>query len=407
MAPTLIEYIRWVLKCAEEDGKKRLYFLARDGYQMYLAARHYTESAGIDIECRYLNVSRYAIRVPEYHLIGEKCLDRICIGGIDVTFEKVMKRAGLDDIQAMEIAEACGYKEKYRQVLGYTQVMGLKDILKGNAAFFEYVYTRSKELYSSAMGYLEQEGLFDDVPYGIVDSGWIGTMQQTLRNLLEGKGKKGKMTGYYFGLYETPKDSQDIYKAYYFTPGNGLGRKVNFSNCLFEAVFTSTEGMTLYYDKTEQGYRPVFDNKKNPNAEQIADNIALLTEYLSLYDGYRDKISDDSKASMGRLKMISRLLKSFMGYPSKEELEAYGENLFSDDVLEGKLQKVAAELSDEEIRNQRFINKALIMTGLKKKVIHESAWIEGSIVRNGRRVKGNLRHARLYKYFIYIRKMMK
>ena len=93
-----------------------------------------------------------------------------------------------------------------------------------------------------------------------------------------------------------------------------------------------------------------------------------------------------------------------MGTPSKEELIAYGDIKFSDDVLEGSLQKVAAELSDGEIRNQRFLNKALIMLGMKKGIIHESAWIEGSIVRNGKRVNSYLRHARLYKYFVYIKK---
>ena len=81
--------------------------------------------------------------------------------------------------------------------------------------------------------------------------------------------------------------------------------------------------------------------------------------------------------------------------------------IFSDDVLEGKLQKVAAELSDKEIRNQRFLNKAFIMTGIKKGIIHESAWIEGSIVRNQKNIDSNLRHARLYKYFVYMKKWLK
>ena len=74
-----------------------LYFLARDGYQMYLAARQLCKQYDLDIECRYLKVSRYAVRVPEYHLLGERCLERICVGGIDVTFEKIMQRAALTD----------------------------------------------------------------------------------------------------------------------------------------------------------------------------------------------------------------------------------------------------------------------------------------------------------------------
>ena len=38
-APALISYVSWVLKEAVQSKKKRLYFLSRDGYQMYLIAK--------------------------------------------------------------------------------------------------------------------------------------------------------------------------------------------------------------------------------------------------------------------------------------------------------------------------------------------------------------------------------
>ena len=55
---------------------------------MYHAAR----MLGIeDIEYRYLKLSRYSIRSAQYHILGDKSIDYICTGGIDVTFEKIMK----------------------------------------------------------------------------------------------------------------------------------------------------------------------------------------------------------------------------------------------------------------------------------------------------------------------------
>lgn len=408
-APVLIEYVTWVLKSATRDGIQRLYFLSRDGYQMYVAAKYIARSMGIDIDCRYLNVSRYALRVPEYHLIQEGCLDRICLGGIDVTFEKVMKRGGLDDKEAEEVAGLCGYADRLKQVLSYKQVIGLKEVLYKQGKFLEYVYRHSREAYHSAIGYLTQQGLLETVPYAIVDSGWTGTLQQTLNNLIASKGERRQLTGYYFGLYGTPKGSADTYKAYFFMPRDGIRRKVHFSNCLFEAVYTSTEGMTLSYGKEAEGYAPVFDSIKNPNEAHIQENINILKKYLDIYadDICAENGGFDRQENKQGLKVVSLLLKQMMGKPSKEEVLAYGNSLFSDDVLEGQLQKVAAELSDEDIHNQRFLNKALIMMGLKKGIIHESAWLEGSIVRNGRSVESNLRHARLYKYFVYIRKLIR
>ena len=403
-APVMVEFIQWILNTAINERRQRLYFLSRDGYQMYLAAKRLTKELDIPIECRYINVSRYALRVPEYHLIGEKCLDRICLGGIDVTFEKVMKRAGLNEEEAYHIATVCEYDKKYKEVLSYPEVVGLKEVLGKQNEFFDYVYKHSREAYDAAIGYLTQEGMCDSIDYAIVDSGWTGTMQQTLYNLIESTGKRPHMQGYYFGLYDIPKEENGLYLSYYFEPKKDIRRKVNFSNCLFEAVYTSPEGMTLRYKKIGDKYRPEYDSSQNPNKEMVEKHIKLITEYIDLYCDMIKECDILNKSSYRKKSIVEELLKNMMGTPSKKELETYGYILFSDDVLEGSLQNVAAELTDEDIKNQRFLRKAMIMLGLKKGIIHESAWIEGSIVRNGKKVKSYLRHARMYKYFVYLKK---
>ena len=95
-APVLLCFVMWALGEARAAGIRRLYFLARDGYPMYLAARKLCAAWGVPIECRYLYVSRYAVRRAEHLLLGRECVRDICARGIDVTFEKVMRRAGLD-----------------------------------------------------------------------------------------------------------------------------------------------------------------------------------------------------------------------------------------------------------------------------------------------------------------------
>ena len=277
-------------------------------------------------------------------------------------------------------------------------------MLREKPQFFEYVYRHSKEAYEGVIGYLKQEGMCDEIDFTIVDSGWIGTMQQTLYNLLESTGKKPHMQGYYFGLYETPRDAQTSYSAYYFEPNNGIRRKVYFSNCLFEAVFTSSEGMTLRYRKKGDKYEPEYDSQCNPNKEMVDKHIWLIKEYVEIYCHSYKEYDILSGLSQDNLGLVEQLLKNIMGKPSVDELKAYGDIKFSDDVLEGSLKKVAAELTDSDIKNQRFLNKVLIMLGIKKGIIRESAWIEGSIVRNGKKIKSYLRHARLYKYIIYIKK---
>lgn len=393
--PVLIEFVSWVLDNARKSGKKRLYFLARDGYQMYLVAQRLCKIKDISLECRYLEVSRYAMRTPEYHLLNDACVDYICVGGIDVTIERIMRRAGLSEQSAGKYLQ----DRDRNRILNYQELMQIKEKLRQNQEFLEAVQLESKKSYQPAIEYLKQEGLFDEVEYALVDSGWIGTLQKTIAHLVERK----ELEGYYFGMYETPTDvASSQYHTFYFGAKWGLNRKVSFSNCLFEAVFTSPKGMTLQYRFKGGKYVPITDFEENPNKELIEKNCGHLARYMDLYERYADELKDNVDSQF-----VEKLLKLAMGTPTELEVGAYGNLLFSDDVLEGNLKKVAADLTEEEIHQQRIINKLLIMLGAKKGEIHESAWIEGSIVKTGCHIRQNLYHAKLYKYFVYIRKMLK
>ena len=126
-----------------------------------------------------------------------------------------------------------GYEDKYDEVINYHEVMDLKKVLIKIPEFIEYMSNHSKEKYPLAIGYLEQEGLLDDISYARVDSGWIGTLQHSIELLVKSK-KDMSLQGFYFGLYETPKEADSTtYHGYYFRPKGNIRRKVYFSNCLF------------------------------------------------------------------------------------------------------------------------------------------------------------------------------
>jgi hypothetical protein len=163
-------------------------------------------------------------------------------------------------------------------------------------------------------------------------------------------------------------------------------------------------GMTMRYEQQEGAYQPVQSRRDNPNATVLEANLHILKDVLADERTIPWVLSLQEK---DHRKLTEDLLSSFMGQPSREEAEAYGKLLFSDDVTEEHLRPVAAPLSEQEIRNQRLVSKALILAGIKKGTIHESAWLEGSILRLGSHVADNLRHARWYKAFVYLRKDVK
>lgn len=327
-APVLMEYVEWVLSEARREGKKRLYFLARDGYMMYLAAQRLAEERNADIEIRYLKISRLAVRNAADH---------------------------------------------------------------------------------HAIAYFRQEGLLENVPYALVDSGWVGSLQLGLQRMLTvAGGRPIRLQGYYFGLYARPKGtSADQYRHFYFGERN-IRRKIRFSNCLLEAVCSSPAGMVCGYRPVSQteaaGYEAVESRGGNPNAEIMERFAGLFAAYAGVYleeehNGWKRK-----RTHRASVCMVGSLLKPMMGNPTAVEAEAFGRLLFSDNVWETFLQPVAAVWKEEELRRHNICSRLPIRMGIRKGVLPKSAWMEGSIVRLGIDVHGHILQERFYKGLMYLRK---
>lgn len=419
-APALVEYVMWVLNQAIQDKKERLYFLSRDAYPMYLTAKKITEQLNIGPDCRYLRVSRYSLRIPEYHLMGEACLDRIFLSGIDVSFYQILKRTGLTKEQMRIICKELDYEKEVEQILNRKEIIDLKETVKiacnqGKTSLLDMVYEKSKTTYEAAIGYLEQEGLLDDVSWAIVDSGWVGTIQKSIQTLLYSKKEGIQICGYYFGLYELPADRGGCnYKAFYFMPREKIFRKVRFSNCLYEVIYSEPCAMVEGYEYKNDRYRPVFTGFVNPNSAELERNAELIIRYTDrmLKISKCEAVSYDNGRELVRAlnagNQISEALYSkLMSCPDEWEASYYGGFLFSDDISDDHLRNTANRLSQQDIKNLRAISKLKIMLGLSKKIIHESAWIEGSIVNAKENKEKNLRAARRAKYLTHLRQSVK
>ena len=405
LAPAMVEFVKWILRSAGERNIRRIYFLARDGWPMYRAARILGRDVEPAVDCRYFCCSRYALRIPCFHLMDKREIaDQVCVGGVDVTLRKILKRGGLDEKEAERTAEVMGMREELDRVLPYREILRLRESLLEGELFWRYVYSHAAKAYDTAVYWIAQEGFLEPVRCAVADSGWTGSMQLTLKRLLESMNYRGKLEGFYYGLYHIPEqaDPRD-YHAYYFGPDGKIRRKVYFSNSLFECVFSQPEGMCVGYGRTKEGMAPVRE-KGRP------ENRALLT---CVTEAVEEQAGEERKELAERTLdwhiqdpgTAQRKLARLMGSPTREEAEAFGGMAFSDDVLDAD-QTLAAPLSEEQIRENRFLARGLSMVGLRRDPVHESAWMEGSILLCGRHVRRHLWHNRLYKYALYYRKQM-
>jgi len=409
LAPALNGFVAWVLNESMKQGIQRLYFLARDGYLMYRTAQMYVERYDLPIECRYLYCSRFSIRVPNFHLDTEKALNYITLGGLDVTAKKLYKRAGFNREQRRRMYEQRILPMEKEEQIPRERLPEIKKLLEGNTSFMETLTETSCSAFPMYQQYLKQEGLLEEIPMALVDSGWVGSMQKELNHSLHKLGKKQALKGFYWGLYELPQNTKrEDYATYFFSPEGEMKRKAGFNNCLFECIFTAPHGMTMGYEKKENKIYPVldkFDGQRKDRIVFIEKNLIVWQEKFIASLGNMPYPSVLEKLG-GResLVAIERNMESFMHHPTSAEARAFGKLEFTDDVLEDAGNKIATKLEEKELVQNHLVGKVWTELVSKKKHVRQSAWYEGSAVVYGKHPGYHIFHYSCYKYLMNYRK---
>lgn len=407
LAPIVNYFTQWVLVQARYYGIKRLYFLSRDGYLMYNNALKYCKAFQLDIDCKFFYCSRYSLRVPLYHRDMDKAMEHIFRNGIDVTLRRILLRAGIDEKDSVEFAEHLKIdKELLDKRLSFQELQVWKTNLNKNESFKDYVAEHSKACWRALTGYFQQEGLTDQVPMALVDSGWTGTTQESFQHILNEMKCGVQLHGFYFGLYETPSTmNRARYHAFYFSPSHEFLRKVRFSNCLFECLFSAPFGTTIGYEQVYDTYKPILRECSASIEERIK---AEETRILEITDQYLMYLLENGAAALSEtprsLKITQELLEKLMWTPTIDEAEVLGDFLFSDDLLDMNMQKIAPEFDDHELFKNHLPYMVLNRLGILNSPIRESAWFCGTAVKNNRHYKWHRMSNGLYRSLMYLRK---
>ena len=362
IAPILESYTAWVLDEAQRRNIRTLYFLARDGYVLRQIAQALCEAKGIKIQCRYLYCSRRALRTPTYHLIGDEAYDLLFLGGYHVSMSSFLERAGISkdewDVVLAE-AEASQTIDIHREI-AYAEIGKYREILLRSRTFCTRVMEHSVDAYPATIGYLKQEGLFEQERIGIVDSGWTGSIQRSMRQLLRAEGYTGQVTGFYFGMYTEPKDPADgEYLTWFFSGHTGKQRKVWFCNNLFECLLSAPHGMTVEYGRADSRFVPILGTPPSPQEKQMID--ANVNGILA---GVKDSI--DLGKELRSKKWCAAHLRRLMCYPSRDTAKIYGRFAFCDDITE------AYHFSLAGAEQQKLLKNYVVLSRIGRKMRRRS-----------------------------------
>lgn len=371
LAPCLTEYVRWVLEEAERRGITTLFFLARDGYVLMKIAQRLQRGRSHGINLRYLYCSRASLRMPSYHLIGEEAYSLLFLGGYHVTLRTLLERGGIPERIVPSVLKEAGY---FRPVdldreLSRPELAEAAARLRSSGVYCDTVMENSRKQYGPAMAYLRQEGLTGEGHIGIVDSGWTGSMQRSLGMLLRSDGWNGQITGFYFGMYASPRESSDgEYLTWYFSHNTNVRNKILFCNNLFECMLSAPHGMTTGYELKDGTATPVL--LPGPGEEQLQ----LIRRQLQ---GVEDGVEDTLRQPVSHRECVRRLQK-LMARPSRTQADAYGAFAFSDEVTDAGRQPLADAGQTAALEEYAF-SKRLLRRMRGKKMPAELFWPYGTL----------------------------
>jgi len=349
ISPVLAHYTGWVLSEAQRLGIKHLFFLARDGYQMYNIAKEISGNEGTP-ECSYFYCSRYALRMAAYRFHDDSAYDRLFIPAFKLTAGNMLKRAGFDEDERRAVYRNIGFPEDESTVMGRSEFAKYCDRVRNSEVFNTILNEKSDRAYEETVKYFRQEGMDRYDKIGIVDLGWTGSLQHTMKRILDSMGVKSEIHGFYMGMLSSPPVSENSeYHTWLFNEKN-ISVKAWFAHNLMECICTAPHGMTIGYKEADGKIVPVIT--ENENNTDLVEKIKEITlSYAEKNKSEIFKITSHIKTK--NLRRLHRL----MFAPTEIQANALSEYCFCDDVGEQYHRSIVQNAKPVQFRKVLLFHK--------------------------------------------------
>ncbi|HND61251.1 MAG TPA: hypothetical protein PLB90_07195 [Opitutaceae bacterium] len=340
--PLFHGFVRWTLAEAERRGLKRLYFLARDGQIFWRIAQQLQAGRPAAVECRYLYASRLVFAGPvelgspaalrwlaaptgHFHSLRQALLQL----GLDETWG----RAHLPESLAQLDPDANLEPATREALADWLLEPGRRQLLN------DAVAARS----ARARAYLESEGLRAGEPVGLVDAGWLGSIQRNLEQVLGEPGRPAPLTGFYLGLMP-PADPRPA--------GEMLGFANRFApiplvreeshKVLIELMAQSDHGQVLNFRETHGRWEPVLNSVGPVNLGEIR----LFQDAILAFARHAEETADTAAApAEDYARAVIGLYRDFHDRPTAREVRVFGFLPHADQLFEQRHATLCADFT--------------------------------------------------------------
>ncbi len=388
LGPLLVGFVLWVLLDAERRNIRRLYFVARDGWIMREVALRLQPWAGNGIDLRYLHGSRQAWHLPSLDA-NNPAADWVLENLDKTNLDSFLGRLGLDWTTAASIVIKIGFTEADRSCAIGIKRRAMVEQLLADTSFRVLLAAAITDARKTLHDYLRQEGFADPSPMALIDIGWFGRMQDSLKQAIQTDRTLNwlPLFGYYLGLARRSRTSTKAASMCYISEAemNPCARALHQNRVLAEIMCSAGHGTTMGFRHDPVGtVEPILAPYTNCNAaiwNLLKTQHEAATDFATALTKASDALGlSPPEISAHLAKVATNNWARFALTPTRCEADAYGSLIHEAEQGTGH-----AEVSLEEIAPLLTPSQLLqTIFSTPSRTGHFTAWMEGSLRRSGK-----------------------
>ncbi len=289
LGPILAGFSKWLVEHASERGHRMLYFVSRDGWLLQQAFRIVAARERSPCQDRYFMSSRRALLPAVFDRDVRTCLDRhFLFAGETASLRQYLYFLGLGEPGA-EVAAEHGLGDLDERIDSLDESAYAR---RRREAFLTYLESRVDELArgldaerENFLGYMRQEGLFDQASIAFVDCGWHGSGLAQLSTLIR-TSSAAPVTAYYLGAARGCNARQSGLVsaiAYLHHEGEGIERTRTFTELarLLELFLSTDQPPLLGFER--RGPRGEIEPRFASSGPAVDERIRMLQSQALRY----------------------------------------------------------------------------------------------------------------------------
>lgn len=329
LGPLLYGFSQWLYTELKKKDIKKVFFFARDGQIMKAAFDLINKT---DIKSEYFYASRRALIVPSIWRRPEleEILSTMFIPK-KISIKTFFKKLGINPQKYEKEIKQQGFELdsilNTNLLLENKQFIDLYEILKCE------IVGNSKKEYEVLLKYLEKMNFTGEV--AIVDIGWHGNMQRSLRKIVETEANNVKVHGFYTGILSKNNNDTSNMQGYLFDKDFNvdLFQRENCFNSLFETFFLAQHGSVEKYSIVGEDVLPVLYKYEYSTSENQYSKEAQIVKQIQ--EGAISFVKDFSKQNFFEPILISphcafQNIQQLGVSPKMSDVEIFGDFRFYD-----------------------------------------------------------------------------